>query len=223
MRTSINLEIKKEQKKMKNELAKRSFVCDVKSEQTEKGTILRGRPIVYNSKTDLGVFEEIIETGALDSANLKDVRFLVNHDLSKIPLARSRNNNENSTMRLMVDGEGLKIEADLDIENNAEAKSLYSSVKRGDVSGMSFMFSIAGEKWENLDTDYPTRHITAIENVVEVSAVTFPAYDATEISTRDKNALDSARQTLDSALESFEKPLDSALEIQKLKNRNKAI
>jgi HK97 family phage prohead protease len=156
-------------------------------------------PIVYDSRTDIGWFDEIIEKGALDKADLKDVRFLVNHDLSKIPLARSRNNNANSTMRLKVTDKGLEVEIDLDADNNTDARNLYSAISRGDISGMSFMFGIDGEEWENLESDHPTRRIKSISTVVEVSAVTFPAYEATEIYARDKTALDNAKVALDNA------------------------
>ena len=108
-----------------NELERRSYNFDIAAEETEQGNILTGRPIVYNSRTDLGFFDEVIETGALNETNLTDVRFLVNHDVSKIPLARSRRNNGNSTMQLSVDEKGLKLDfVKLDIENNAEARAL---------------------------------------------------------------------------------------------------
>lgn len=183
---------------MKDEFVKRSLKCEVRAEKTENKYTIKGLPIVFNSETDLGPFRETIASGALDKTDLKDVRFLVNHDLSKIPLARSRNNNANSTMRLKVTERGLEIEADLDVENNSEAKSLYSAVERGDISGMSFMFSIRGNEWTDVDTDSPLRTITDISRVVEVSAVTLPAYESTEISARDKTALDSAKASLDS-------------------------
>lgn len=183
---------------MKDEFVKRSLKCEVRAEKTENKYTIKGLPIVFNSETDLGWFRETIASGALDKTDLKDVRFLVNHDLNKIPLARSRNNNENSTMRLKVTERGLEIEADLDVENNSEARSLYSAVERGDISGMSFMFSIRGYEWTDVDTDSPLRTITDISQVVEVSAVTLPAYESTEISARDKTALDSAKASLDS-------------------------
>lgn len=183
---------------MKDEFVKRSLKCEVRAEKTENKYTIKGLPIVFNSETDLGPFRETIASGALDKTDLKDVRFLVNHDLSKIPLARSRNNNVNSTMRLKVTERGLEIEADLDVENNSEAKSLYSAVERGDISGMSFMFSIRGNEWTDVDTDSPLRTITDISQVIEVSAVTLPAYESTEISARDKTALDSAKASLDS-------------------------
>ena len=60
---------------------------------TESGSLISGRPIVYDSVTDLGFFDEVIDFGALDEADLTDVRFLVNHNTDMIPLARSRRNN----------------------------------------------------------------------------------------------------------------------------------
>ena len=185
---------------MKNELERRSYNFDVNSEQTEEGAILTGRPVVYNSRTDLGWFDEIIEPGALDKTDLTDVRFLVNHDVSKIPLARSRGNNGNSTMQLSVDSEGLKLDwVKLDVENNSEARALYSAVERNDLSGMSFMFSVNRDEWEDIETDHPLRRIKEIGSIVEISAVTFPAYSAANISSRSKEALENARLELENA------------------------
>ena len=104
-------------------------------------------------------------------------------------------------MQLSVNDFGMDIRAILDCENNPEAAALYSAVARGDISGMSFLFSVDSERWDNLESDYPTRHIISIGSVVEVSAVTFPAYQATEIYARSNEALESARQTLESARE----------------------
>jgi len=183
---------------MKTEI--RAFDFEVRAEENEEhGHFLSGRPIVFGQRTDLGWYDEIIETGALDNTDLKDVRFLVNHNTDMIPLARSRNNNANSTMQMSVDEEGMGIRVDLDTENNADARSLYSAVERGDISGMSFMFSVDGDSWDDVDTDHPLRHIRSIAKVIEVSAVTFPAYSQTSIQTRGlSDALDSARESLDS-------------------------
>lgn len=192
---------------MKFETREYNFEIRTKKDEAEKG-VITGRPIVYDSRTNLGLFDEIIAEGALDKTNLKDVRFLVNHDVSKIPLARSRNNNENSTMQLKIDEKGLAIRVKLDIQNNTEARNLYSAIERGDVSGMSFMFAVENDDWEGLDTEHPTRTIRSISNVVEVSAVTFPAYEKTEINVRDKQALDNAKAALDSARRSLESDLE---------------
>lgn len=202
---------------MKKDLEKRSFSFEVRAEETEEGSIITGRPIVYNSRTDLGCYYEVIEIGALDATDLTDVRFLVNHDLSRIPLARSRRNNGNSTMQLSVDPDGMSIRVKLDTENNAEAKALYSAVQRGDISGMSFMFSVSDEEWEDLDSEHPTRHIRSISSVVEVSAVTFPAYDSTEIQARSKEALENARSAVETARQQREQEVDTSLELAKAK------
>lgn len=201
----------------KKELEQRSYLFDISADENEAGSIITGRPIVYNSRTDMGYFDEIIEQGALTNTDLRDVRFLVNHDTSKIPLARSRRNNGNSTMKLDVDDKGLNIKVVLDTDNNADARSLYSAVKRGDISGMSFMFGVDGEEWENLDTEHPTRHIKSISTVVEVSAVTFPAYEATEIDARCKGALDNARSALDNARPQNGNTVDTVNELELLK------
>ena len=204
---------------MSKELERRSYSFEVRAEQSERGSRITGRPIVYNSRTDIaGLFDEIIEEGALNNSDLRDVRFLVNHDLSRIPLARSRNNNGNSTMQLRVDQSGMEIDVDLDTENNADARALYSAVSRGDITGMSFMFSIDDEEWENLDTDHPTRRIKRIGTVVEVSAVTFPAYAATSINARSGEALESAKAALESAKKLSARSLDSDDGPQKNKN-----
>lgn len=194
----------------KNKFEQRSYNFDIRSELNEDGVgIVTGRPIVYNSRTDLGYFDEIIEIGALDKADLRDVRFLVNHDTSRIPLARSRNNNANSTMQLSLDNEGMAIRVNLDTKNNSEARNLYSAIQRGDITGMSFMFSVEKEDWENLESDHPLRRIKQISNVVEVSAVTFPAYEDSSISVRNKEALENAKLALDSAKRSQKEALES--------------
>ena len=152
---------------------RRAFMFDVRAEQDERGNYIEGRPVVYGKEADIGgIFREEIVPGALDKTDLHDVCFLTNHDLNRIPLARSRNNNKNSTLQLTVDKEGLKIRAYLDTENNADARALYSAIERGDITGMSFMFWIEEEGWEDLDTDYPKRFIEKISTIVEVSAVT---------------------------------------------------
>ena len=178
----------------------RAFTFEVRAEQDEQhGNILTGRPIVYDARTDLGWYDEIIQSGALTDTDLRDVRFLVNHNTEMIPLARSRNNNDNSTMQMIVDEQGMAIRVDLDTENNTEAKSLYSAVERGDIDGMSFMFTVDEDKWDDIDSDHPTRTITNISKVLEVSAVTFPAYQQTSISARGlEDALDNAKSSLES-------------------------
>lgn len=205
---------------MKNkELERRSYNFEVRAEQIEKGNIITGKPVVYNSRTNIGPFDEIIEPGALNNTDLTDVRFLVNHDTSKIPLARSRRNNGNSTMKLSIDNDGMNIEVLLDTENNAEARALYSAVQRGDITGMSFLFGVDSEEWDELESEHPTRHVRSISTVVEVSAVTFPAYESTEINARSKEALDNARQAVETARSKSVETDKEQLELLKLKTK----
>ena len=178
----------------------RAFNFEVRAEEEERGKVLTGRPIVFSERTNMGWYDEIIEEGALDETDLKDVRFLVNHNTDMIPLARSRNNNENSTMQMIVVNEGMDIRVLIDTENNADARSLYSAVDRGDITGMSFMFTVDSDSWDDIESEHPTRTIRKIGKVFEVSAVTFPAYEQTSIQARGlSEALESARESLESA------------------------
>ena len=197
---------------------KRAYMCDVNTREDEKhGNVLEGIPIVYDTATDIGgMWKEIIDRGALDQADLKDVRFLVNHDVDSIPLARSRNNNENSTMQMTVEEDGLHVRVDLDTEGNPRAKELYSAIKRQDISGMSFMFSVKADAWDDLDSDYPTRHITALDKVFEVSAVTFPAYEQTSINAR---SVETGKASLESAKEALENARRRSAKIKELNER----
>lgn len=178
---------------------KRAFSFpDLRAES--EGGVIQGHAAVFGQKTNIGGwFEEIIERSAFDNTDFRDVVMTVNHNLQSIPLARSRNNNSNSTLQLSVDDTGLFTRAVLDTDNNSEARALHSSVARQDITGMSFIFFIRDAKWENLDSDLPTRRILDIARVIEVSAVSFPAYAGTDINARDEQALESARAALESA------------------------
>ncbi len=186
----------------------RAFICEVRAEENEQyGTHIVGHPIVTEQKTDMGWYEETIASEALNDTDMKDVKFLYGHRTDMIPLARSRNNNENSTMQLIKQEDGLHVRVNLDTENNAEARALYSAIKRGDISGMSFMFLTDRDKdvWTDMDSDYPKRRITSILKVFEVSAVAFPAYEQTSIQVASEDsALDSARASLESAKKRLE-------------------
>ena len=181
----------------------RSLEFEIRAEETgreERAGRLTGTPIVFNQVTDLGWIREVIDPGALENTDLWDVRFLVGHDTTGIPLARSRNNNENSTMQLSVNENGMDIRVDLDIEGNPRAMELYSAVKRGDISGMSFMFIVDKDEWEDLESEQPLRRVLSISRVIEVSAVAFPAYEGTSIeAASEDSALESVKASLESA------------------------
>ena len=162
---------------------------------------LVGLPIVYGQVIQYGWRREVIDPGAVDEkTDLTDVPFLIGHNTGMVPLARSRNNNENSTMQLKRVETGLEIRVDLDIENNQDAKTLYSAVKRGDITGMSFMFTVDKSMWEDEDSDNPIRRIMHIDKVFEVSAVAFPAYDETKLQAASDHAPEGDDDPLESAL-----------------------
>lgn len=211
----------------------RGFTAEFRAagaDENSSGNVVEGLAAVYEQETRIadffGEFTEVIRKGAFDETDFSDVRLLVNHDTSGIALARSRRNNKSdkpNTMQLSVDDEGVHIKADLDTENNEQARALYSAISRGDMDGMSFMFYVPedGQKWSKRDgVDY--REITKVGKVIEVSAVNFPAYSGTNISSRsldsDKRALENARKLLDSNTENT--PDYRATTILKMYERN---
>lgn len=173
-------------------------LLEKRSEGNELEGLISGKPIVFNRIADLGYIYEMIDPEALSDTDLKDVRLCLNHNTDYV-YARSRNNNENSTMHIAVDAEGLKFDAKLDIANSSKSRDLYSAIKRGDIDKMSFMFNILEEDWKDLESEKPTRIIKKIGKVFEISAVTFESYSDTDISCRDaKDALESAKASLES-------------------------
>ncbi|HBR27915.1 MAG TPA: HK97 family phage prohead protease [Firmicutes bacterium] len=145
-----------------------------------EGLVLTGRPVVYDQPTVIkdkfGEYTEVIRRGALEGADLSDTRLLYNHDLSKIPLARSP-----KTMRFKLDPAGLTMTAEL--PETEEGKSVYTAVKRGDLSGMSFAFKVP-KGGSTFDAKTNTRTITKIEKIYECSIVPFPAYPQTSVEAR---------------------------------------
>lgn len=190
------------------EVVTRAFLTNFETREENGSGIVEGRPVVLNSPTDLGFCDEIIAPDALRNTDLTDVRLCLNHDTSFV-YARSRRNNSSSTMQLASDALGLSFRAALDIANSPKAQDYYAAVKRGDIDKMSFMFTVDGVEWENLESDHPTRRITAIGKIFEISAVTFPAYDTTSIEARDAKALESVKRELESARAELRKPPES--------------
>ena len=201
----------------KKDLIMRGYDWSYETREEDGQGIIEGHPVVYDQLTDLGFFDEIIERGALDKTDLRDVRLCLNHDTSVV-YARSRSNTPESTMRIWVEEDGLHFRANLDMENPL-SRAYYSMIERRDIDKMSFMFSVDGDTWEDLDSEHPTRRINSIGSIVEISAVTFPAYDSTEIQARSKEALESARQQLESERQQKRTSLERDLELLKAKTK----
>jgi hypothetical protein len=136
---------------------------------------------------------------------------MVGHDFGSIPLAHSRRNNGSGTMLLTKAEEGVFMRAALDVGNNPRAKEAYSAVNRGDLSGMSFAFTVEKEAWEDLDTDKPLRRISGFGHIFEVSLVAFPAYPQTSVQAASEGpALDSVRASLESARQQLKEEREAA-------------
>lgn len=196
-------------RKLGDEYVERSYTfTDLRTNSDDDYNIV-GHAAVFNQKTNIGgYFDEVIERGAFDGCDLTDVSLFVNHIQSSIPLARSRDGQ--GTMVIGIDDKGLFIKAKLDIENNQDAKNLHSAISRGDISGMSFAFRVKDQKWEDMDSDMPLRRIFKVSKVSEVSAVTYPAYQGTDIDSRSK-------QDLDDAINKFKRESVDYLELERLR------
>lgn len=146
--------------------------------------IIVGTPIVFDTPTTIndlcGSYTEVIKRGALDGCDLTDSRLLVNHDMTRIPLARTP-----KTMQLSITEKGLEMRAEL--PDTEEARSVYTAVKREDLTGMSFAFSVP-DGGDSFDAKTNTRTITKISKVYEVSLVNFPAYPTASAEARSTRA-----------------------------------
>lgn len=122
-------------------------------------------------------FREQFKKGSFtDSLKEGDQRFLWSHDNSKV-LGRIKN----ETLRLSEDDTGLRFE--LDLPNTTLGNDTYESIKRGDVDGVSFGFNNPEDHIQEFEDDMPLRTINRA-NLIEVSAVAFPAYPDSEVAAR---------------------------------------
>lgn len=164
-------------------LERRAFAeCRVEVEDNKR---IKGYAIVFNSlSVDLGGFREQIAPEAVDRTLSEglDVRALVDHDSSKV-IGRNRS----GTLDLRKDRKGLRVDIEPDL-GISYASDIMRAVARGDVSGMSFGFRVIEDEW-NWEEKIPIRTVTDMR-VSEVSIVTFPAYQATnvEAAVRSMNA-----------------------------------
>jgi hypothetical protein len=161
----------------------RSFTLDeIKIEAREDGKrLIRGHAAVFNQLSeDLGGFREQIAPGAFAEAiKTDDVRALFNHNADLI-LGR----NLAGTLKLAEDARGLAIE--LDPPDTQAGRDLLVSMERGDVTQMSFGFSVRpnGQNWGKDDTGQVVRTITRVR-LFDVSPVVYPAYPQTDVAVRE--------------------------------------
>ncbi len=165
---------------------------------TDNEGVLEGYPIVFNTRTQIGdFFTEEIDPHALDNADLSDIVLNANHNDIMLPIARHRRG-KRSTMDVSIDNVGVFMRANLDLEGNATAREVYSTVKREDVTDMSFAFFVEADEWQGLDSEMPHRIIKRISKVVDFTVATRGAYPQTSIYARSA-ALDNAKSVLEMA------------------------
>lgn len=163
------------------EYIKRNYPAEFRAD-SESGLIV-GVPIVFDTPTDIGGwFQETICKGAIDESVLRnDVGFYFNHDLNSKRIARSIIPIDRlGGMDFKIDGEKVTMRVNAN-RKRTDANDLYLGIEDGTIDGMSFMFGVAEERWEDENTDYPKRFITRIDPIIEVSAVNYPAYKSTSI------------------------------------------
>lgn len=157
-----------------------------------KNLHIEGYAAVFNQKTLLWEsdwsgekYYEIIEPGAVDGdTDMTDVVLRYNHSSDALILARTGS----GTLNLSVDESGIKIDANLAPTNYG--KDVYALIKRGDISKMSFAFTVDKEAWEHDDTVKENlRRIKHIGMIADVSAVDFPAYDGTSVTAREAGCI----------------------------------
>jgi hypothetical protein len=154
----------------------------------EDGTIkVSGYASVFNQEADIGgYFREVFEPGAFREAiGRDDVVFLINHE--GLPMARTRS----GTLTLREDSRGLFMESELD-QDDPDVRSIVPKMKRGDLDKMSIAFRADVQEWDESE-DVPKRTIKRA-SLGDVSIVTNPAYDGTEIGLRSLQDHQEARK-----------------------------
>ena len=162
---------------------KRNYPAEFRAD-ADSGLIV-GVPIVFDTPTDIGGwFQETICKGAISKEMLSakaDVGFYFNHDLNTMRIGRSKIPLDKlGGMEFEITDTGVEMKVNAN-RKRTDANNLYLGIEDGTIDGMSFMFGVAEERWEDENTDYPKRFITRIDPIVEVSAVNYPAYKSTSI------------------------------------------
>lgn len=171
---------------MPDKKEKRSVNIPAAVEKREDGKVgsIYGYPIVYNKDSeDMGFIERIAPGAAKKALVRSDIRALKNHDASLIFGRQGVN------LKFSEDKNGLRYDATpIDTQNYRE---IAKEIEAGLLTGQSFAFTVAGDEWDGLDTDHPTRTITEIGEIFDVGPVTYPAYQDTSVGLR---SLEEARK-----------------------------
>lgn len=175
------------------DIERRFLAKEVRLDTSGGAPKIRGYAAVFNTLSeDLGGFREQIATGAFtDALGSSDVRALINHDPNHV-LGRSTS----GTLTMREDATGLAVE--IVPPDTQSARDLVELMKRGDVSQMSFAFTVGKEdqQWTRDGSGPWLRTIKKVARLFDVSVVTYPAYPATSAAVR---ALEEVRAADESA------------------------
>ena len=139
---------------------------------------IKGYAVVFNSPETYG-YTEVIDSKALDDADMSDVVLRYNHNDSFMVLARTRN----KSLNLKVDEKGLYMDATLQ-DDITEHKNIFNAIKTQLIDKQSFAFTVEEDEY---DYESDTRTITKIGKLFDVSVVDQPFYNATDVSVASKN------------------------------------
>lgn len=151
----------------------------------QQGKVISGYAILFNEPSqpmpvDNSTFTETISPQALQGVDLSKLVMIYNHDYANI-LASVKA----GTLDVNVDEKGLAFKATL--PDTTVANDVYENIKAGNLDSMSFGFSVLADEWQQADDGSYTRQIDKIENLYELSVVTLPAYDSTELTVDTRN------------------------------------
>jgi HK97 family phage prohead protease len=163
-----------------------TYKVEMRQMEGEVNPTISGTAAIFNTTTDMGWYIEQIDSKAFDKADMSDVVALFNHDDDEI---LSRTTGQPDDLILTIDSNGLMYEFKA---KNECALEVAQNIQLGFIKGSSFAFTCNGEMWEydvvqEDGTKKDVRTITSIEKVYDVSPVTWPAYQDTDVAARSKN------------------------------------
>ena len=224
MKDAVREVIEKQNRNHDHIMERRFFTTSIEarsdSPETQDAPKIEGYASVFTSEADLGNFTETIDPNAFGDVIGDDVRMLFNHD-PNFPLARSRDGE--GTLDMRVDEKGLFFS--FPVGPQTYAKDLHQSILRGDVDQASFAFTVDADEWEERDGK-PHRHITRLGSLIDLSVVTYPAYEATRVAARSLPTPPVQETQIENKVEEGDKTFDRVkwsrqrLALAKLKTTN---
>ena len=166
---------------LKDNVEIRTRQIELRVNRKEDGALpkIEGYAAVFNKDSeDMGFIERVAPGAFKGALKISDARALFNHDANYV-LGRQ----SSGTLELREDKKGLFMSVNPP-DTQIIRDLVLTPIERGDINQQSFGFTIAADKWDGLDSDHPTRTITEVREIFDVSPVTFPAYTDTTVALR---------------------------------------